>query len=603
MGANEVGTLEAFKAHRRELLDIKIAEHNGRIFKLTGDGILVEFPSVVNAVSCAVDIQKGMSARNMHQPDDRVIQLRIGVNIGDVIVEGDDIFGDGVNVAARLESIAKPGGVTVASSVREQIGNRLDVAFVDSGEHSLKNISAPIRVFDVVVGPGGVEMTRKELAAPRSVFDAGKKPSIAVLPFTNMSGDVEQEYFSDGITEDIITDLSQISSIFVVGRNSVFTYKGRAVNLQQTAKELGVRYLLEGSVRKAGQRVRITGQLIDGETGGHLWAARYDRELDDIFAVQDEIAHTIVEQLKVKLMPEEKKAIEQAPTSNVEAYTSYLKGRQFYQFRSRANFQAARQMFVRAIEIDPSYARAYAGVSECDSFLSTWYGVEITHDDILAMADKALAIDPTLPEAHAMRAVALLNAGRRAEAATSFERALVLGPNCYEANYFYARYCFTEGELASTAAHYIRALEIQLDDYKSPCLLPGVLQSLGRNEEAVKYARLGIKRIEEALRLQPDNFDALALGASTLTTIGENEQAKAMLARALVIERDPRDSWYNIACTYSQLGEQDRAIELLEAWLPKVGPDQRRWMAKDPDLDPIRSHPRFKALTSQFPEM
>lgn len=602
MGANEVGTLAALKAHRRELVDVKIAEHHGRIVKLTGDGMLTEFASVVSAVSCAIEIQEGMAVRNLGLPEDRVIQLRIGVNLGDVIVEGDDIFGDGVNVAARLESLAKPGGVAVSSSVREQVGSRLAVAFADAGEHTLKNIAQPVRVYEIAMGNGGMKADRRERTEPSSGSGAGEKPSIAVLPFTNMSGDPEQEYFSDGVTEDVITDLSQVSGIFVVGRNSVFTYKGKAVNLQQAAKELGVRYLLEGSVRKAGQRIRITGQLIDGETGGHLWAARYDRELTDIFAVQDEIAHTIVDQLKIKLMPEEKKAIEQAPTSSVEAYNYYLKARQLYQFRSKANFQEARQMFAKAVEIDPLYARAYAGMAECDSFLSTWFGIKIPQDEILATVGKALAIDPNLPEAHTMRAVALVNANRRAEATESFKMALALDPDCYEANYFYARFCFTEGDFEATAKHYIRALEIQPEDYKSPCLVPNILQTLGRDEEAVRYGRLGIKRIEEELQRQPDNSDALTLGAATLATIGENDQAKTWLERALAIVKDLGDDWYNIACTYSALGEHDRAIDLLELWLPRGGPDQRRWMAKDTDLDPIRNHPRFVALTSRFPE-
>ena len=265
--------------------------------------------------------------RNADVPEDRRIEFRMGINLGDVIVEGDDIFGDGVNVAARLEGVARPGGIAVSAvgprPCRQQARPRFSE---DKGDQQLKNIAQPVRVYDVVLEP----RLRPKRAGRGRCFGRADKPSIAVLPFTNMSGDPEQEFFSDGITEDIITDLSKICGLFVVGRNTSFTYKGKSVQLPQVASELGVKFLLEGSVRKAGQRVRVTGQLIDGPTGGHVWADRYDRDLTDIFAIQDEITKTIVDQLKVRLLPEEKEAIGQAPTENVEAYTYYLKGRQFF---------------------------------------------------------------------------------------------------------------------------------------------------------------------------------------------------------------------------------------------------------------------------------
>src|SRR5437773_48703 len=304
MGDDEAGTLAQLKEIRREIIDAKIAEHRGRIVKLTGDGMLAEFPSVVSAVSCATEIQKAMRART----SESTIQFRVGINLGDVIVEGDDIYGDGVNVAARLESVAPPGGIAVSQSVRDHVGNRLSVTCEERGEQQLKNIEKPIRVYDVLFDePIGVEM-------PATIKD---KPSIAVLPFTNMSGDPEQEYFSDGITEDIITDLSKISALSVIARHTSFTYKGKAVKVQNVGKELGADFILEGSVRKAGARVRVTGQLINSSDGTHIWADRFDRDLTDIFTIQDEITHAIVEQLKVKLLPQEKISIQQAPTDNV----------------------------------------------------------------------------------------------------------------------------------------------------------------------------------------------------------------------------------------------------------------------------------------------
>jgi adenylate cyclase len=267
MGANESGTLAALKTLQIDFIDGKIAEHQGRTVKLTGDGMLVEFPSVVNAVACAAELQRGMRERNAGVPQDQRIEFRIGVNLGDVIVEGEDIFGDGVNVAARLESIAEPGGITISGSVRDQVGNRLDLTFEDMGEQNLKNIERPIRVYSVSLDRPVALDTRDKRSAEQERLE---KPSIAVLPFNNMSGDPEQEYFSDGITEDIITDLSNVSGLFVVARNTAFTYKGKPVKVQQVGQELGVNFILEGSVRKAGSRVRVTGQLISSKDGGHV---------------------------------------------------------------------------------------------------------------------------------------------------------------------------------------------------------------------------------------------------------------------------------------------------------------------------------------------
>ena len=314
-----------------------------------------------------------------------------------MIVDDDDIFGDGVNVAARLESVAKPGGVAVSQSVRDNVGNRLDLTFEDIGDQQLKNIEFPVRVYNVLFGD---MPARPKGEAPAEVAEADK-PSIAVLPFNNMSGDPEQEYFSDGISEDIITDLSKISGLFVVGRNTSFGYKGMSPQLQKVASDLGVKFLLEGSVRKAGQRVRVNAQLIDGSNGGHLWADRYDRDLTDIFAIQDEITQSIVEQLKIRLLPKEKKAITQAPTANVEAYNYYLKGRQFFHNFTKSFLFLAREMFAKAVEIDPNYARAYAGMANCDSRLEAWYKVPIDLEEILSIAAKALALDPNLAEAYA----------------------------------------------------------------------------------------------------------------------------------------------------------------------------------------------------------
>src|SRR6266403_1263754 len=283
MGTDESGTLNALDTMRTDLINPKISDHQGRIVKLTGDGMLVDFPSVVKAAACATEIQRSIRKRNAGMPEDQRIEFRIGVNVGDVIVQGEDIFGDGVNVAARLESIATPGGITSSGPVRDHLGNRLDLAFEDMGEQTLKNIERPVRVYRVCLDTPTAQGTRDKVAMQH---ESSGKPAIAVLPFNNMSGDPEQEYFSDGITEDIITDLSKISGLLVTARHSVFTYKGKLVKVQQVGQELGVAFVLEGSVRKAGQRVRVTGQLINCNDGGHIWAERFDRDLTDIFAIQ-----------------------------------------------------------------------------------------------------------------------------------------------------------------------------------------------------------------------------------------------------------------------------------------------------------------------------
>ena len=590
MGLDEAGTLAALKTHRREMADAKIAEHQGHIVKVTGDGMLVEFPSVVNAVACATEIQRRMRQRNVDVPEDRRIEFRIGIHLGDIIFEDNDIYGDGVNVAARIESIARPGGVAVSSSVRDNVGNRLDLTFEDAGDQTLKNIDRPVQVYHV-----DFFQHMATGAAPKSAL-AKEKPSIAVLPFNNMSGDPEQEYFSDGITEDIITDLSKISGLSVIARNSVFTYKGKSVDVQEVSKRFNVTTILEGSVRKAGQRVRITAQLVDGKDGTHLWAERYDRDLTDIFAIQDEITHTIVDQLKVKLLPEEKKALEQAPTANVEAYTNYLRGREFFHTRTKGSLQLARRLFARAADLDPNYARAYAGIADCDSALHGWHGAEISLEALFATCAKALALDPNLAEAHASHGLALSINDRHNDAVAEFERAIALDPNSYEGHFFYARHSFAHGDLEKAVELYERCTDINPDDYRSPLLVMNILHTLGRHDEEAKLAAVGLERAERALSLHPENSDPAQLGAIALIGLGQRERAKEWADRALAIDADDNNALYNVACVHSLLGEADRAFDLLEPFLRKVGPHMRSWFKNDSDFDPIRTHPRYETL-------
>src|SRR5471030_1609895 len=344
MEADETGTLERLKANRAVIFDPHVATHGGRVFKLMGDGALVEFSSVVAAVNCALAIQE--ATEKAGADDANPIRYRIGVNLGDIIIDGDDIYGEGVNVAARLQTLAPVGGIALSKTVRDNVEGKASCTFEDMGEHTVKNIERPVHVFAVRAASGSFKATKAE---------ADRRLSVCVLPFANMSGDPEQEYFSDGISEDIITDISKVSALAVVSRNTSFTFKDTHVDVTQIARQLKVSHVLEGSVRKSGNRVRITAQLIDGKTDEHLWAERWDRDLDDIFALQDEISQAIVKALKVKLLPEEKKAIEQRGTANTEAFQMYLMARNAYITTNMTEIAKAERVerpCRRAIELD-----------------------------------------------------------------------------------------------------------------------------------------------------------------------------------------------------------------------------------------------------------
>jgi TolB-like protein len=357
MGTDEEGILAQLKAHRRELVDLKITEHRGRIVKTTGDGMLVEFASVVDALRCAVEVQRGMIERNAEVPPDKRIEFRVGINVGDIIIDGDDIYGDGVNVAARLEGLAEAGGICVSARVQEDARGKLELAFEDMGEQQLKNIDRPVRAYRAKLSDQGT--------SPRPSLPLPDKPSIAVLPFQNMSGDPEQEYFADGIVEEIITALSRFRQIFVIARNSSFTYKGRAVDVKQVGRELGVRYVLEGSVRKAAKRVRITGQLVDASTSAHLWADRFDGGLEDIFDLQDRVTVSVVSAIAPKLEQAEIERTKHKPTERLDAYDCLLRGMaSLYRVTRDSNSEALR-LYYRAIELDPDFALAHGWAAFC----------------------------------------------------------------------------------------------------------------------------------------------------------------------------------------------------------------------------------------------
>jgi TolB-like protein len=527
MGADEAGTHARLKTLRQDLIDPKIAEHRGRVVKRTGDGALVEFASAVDAVRCAVEIQQVMAARSHGTAEGRRIQFRVGINLGDVIVEEGDIFGDGVNVAARLEALAQPGGVCISDVVHQMVGARLDLAFEDLGEQRVKNIARPVRVWHWTNDAPPVS-SAEQVAAPL----LPDKPSLAVLPFDNLSADPEQTYFSDGMTEDLITDLSQISELFVTSRHASFQYKNQAVPPQQVARDLGVRYVLEGSVRRAGGRVRINAQLIDAQTGFHLWAERYDHDFEDIFALQDEIVHAIVAALKVRLRARERAGIERRYTDNLEAYDLFLRAREGFFRRTQEGAAQARTTLERAVALDPKFAAAHALLAEIyrSEWWYGWRGDEDALDRALDLARRGVALDDGLPFAHMFLGWIHLWRKEHDQAIAEAKRCLSLDPNNAEGHARLGHMLDMSGRPAEGLPFIETAMRL---DPHYPFLyifwLGHAFQSLQRYDEAVAAYRRTIGR-------NPDFATAHLHLAAAYAQLGRMEEAKAEATQTLRID-------------------------------------------------------------------
>ena len=522
MGADEEGTLAALKAVRRELSDPKVREHRGRIVKTTGDGLLIEFASVVDAVRCAVDVQRAMAERNADVPSDRRIELRMGINLGDIIKDGRDIFGDGVNVAARLEALAEPGGICVSRVVRDQVRDKLAFSFEDMGEQQVKNIARPVHVYRVLID---------KPASAKALLPLPDKPSIAVLPFQNMTGDAEQDYFVDGVVEEIITAISRLPWLFVIARNSSFTYKGRAVDVKQVARELGVRYVLEGSVRKGGNKVRITGQLIDAASGAHIWADRFDGALDDIFELQDQVASGVVGAIEPKLRSAEIERAIRKPTENLGAYDLYLRAlAQFWKW-TPDGWSEAVDLLRRALDIDPSYATAAGLFAWCRVVEQTRRLVSAQErDEASRFARLAVEKGNEDPDALWMGGWGMLMlAGEHAAGMSAMERSLALNPNSALASCFFgwAQSYRHQSQRAIEALERARRLS-PLDP--QPWVFYGGLAhahfAAGRWGEAIEWA-------DRALHAQPRMTAVVGVKAAACSHLGRAEEARAYVSRYL----------------------------------------------------------------------
>jgi adenylate cyclase len=522
MGVDEAGTLERLKSLRKELVQPKITERKGRIVKLMGDGLLAEFPSVVEAVQCAVDIQKSMIGRESDLPEERRIKLRIGVNLGDIIVEGSDIYGDGVNVAARLEGLASPDGICVSGTVFDHVKSKVGLDFADLGEQQVKNIDQPVQVYRIVLdGEADASEAAENFAGRAAVLELPDKPSIAVLPFTNMSGDPEQEFFSDGITEDIITALSKIPKLFVVARNSTFTYKGHAVDVKQVGREQGVRYLLEGSVQRGGERLRITAQLIDATTGHHIWAERYDRAVQDVFELQDEITREVTSALQVELTEGEQARLWANGTQNHEAWEIVIQIAELIYGHRKEGILIGRSLAERALKLDEQYASAWTwlGWSYFEEAYNGWSDDSAASLNLaLDAAARSRAIDDSNPDTFALLAFIQLSLRDYDQAFEFGQKAMTLGPNNP----------FAAGVAANVALYCNRPQEMFVLLKKAMRLCPiysaWYVEGLSWANLLIDQRDAAIAVAEEAVKIDPDyiySYFVLAVANAELERSGE----------------------------------------------------------------------------------
>jgi len=562
MGQDEAGTLRTLAAHR-EIMDRLIGEHRGRIANTAGDSVLAEFPSVVDAVQCAVEVQKALAEANEGVPEDRQMSFRIGVHVGDVMVRGGDLFGEGVNIAARLQSISEPGALCLSGAAYDYVKQLVPLAFRDLGPQAVKNIGQPVRAYGTRVGG-------REQTAERKALPLPDKPSIAVLPFGNMSADLEQEYFADGVVEEIVTALSRIKWLFVIAPTSSFTYKGRGVDVKQVGRELGVRYVLEGSLRKLGNRVRITGQLIEAASGAHLWAGRFDGDVSSIFELQDEVTERVVGAIEPSLRDAEIERTRNKPTENLDAYDLYLRGQFELTQLSRETYAAAADLFRRAITMDPNYSDAYAGLVDTvgRSFGMGWIDdYEWTANEICQAARRAITTDPENATSLASAAWALaLFGGYFDEALELAARAVQLHPNSAYVRTHAGFVHAYAGESDQALAHFILGRRMNPVDPRGWITYIGLATAhffARRFEEAEKAARRGIAQMVR-------NIGSRRLLAAALAHLDRVEEAREVARELLTLQPNLTVSFNRRFPRYRHPGMTELLIEgLRKAGLPE----------------------------------
>ena len=594
---DEVGALrlvEILQALSRQI----VPRYNGRVVKFFGDAVLAEFPSTEMAVRAAAALSKEYCEQSV--ATGRAHNLRIGVHLSDVAVGADgDLYGDGVNAAARIQEAAEAGQVVLSQDVWRQLRGRSEFRFQSLGERSLKGVGA-IDLYAVNVESDATEPSASGAtkASPPTQEQKEGIRSVAVLPFADLSAERDQEYLSDGVAEEILNVLTKVGGLHVPARTSCFAFRGENVDAREIGKRLGVDALLEGSIRKAGNRLRITVQLIDAQNGYRLWSERFDRELDDIFAIQDEIARSVVDALGLSLTQREERRLLKRTTSNVPAYEFYLRGRKLFHKWTRQNIELARQMFQRAIDLDPNFAGAWAGLATAHVHL---FGCdnEPHLEKAREASERALQLDPESAEAHVAAGQRFSMEQRYTDAAKEFERAIELDPTLFDAYYYYGRSSFKSGDPEKSLCLFQQAQDVRPDDYEAIYLSGLVLRRLGRNEESRDADVRAAKRMRKHLELNPDDARACVLSAGFLARLGENEEARRSCERAMSLAPDDDAILYNSACVLAQLGDDDRALDTLQRAVD-AGLAGGDWVARDPDWERLRDHPRFQALAKRL---
>ncbi len=592
---DEVGALrlvEILQALSRQI----VRRYDGRVVKFFGDAVLAEFPSTELAVRAAAALSQ--EYREQSATTGRTHDLRVGVHLGDVAVGSDgDLYGDGVNAAARIQKAAEAGQVVLSQDVWRQLRGRSEFRFQSLGEQSLKGVGA-IGLYAVTVESDALQPPPSSIAKLSPPPEKEGIRSVAVLPFVDLSAERDQEYLGDGVAEEILNVLTKVGGLHVPARTSCFAFRGASVDAREIGRQLGVDALLEGSIRKAGNRVRITVQLIDAQNGYRLWSERFDRELDDIFAIQDEIARSVVDALGLSLTRREERRLLKRSSSNVPAYEFYLRGRKLFQKWTRQNIELARQMFQRAIELDPDFAGAWAGLATAHVHL---FGCdnEPHLEKAREASEHALNLDPESAEAHVAAGQGLSMEQRYADAAKEFERAIELDPTFFDAYYYYGRSCFKSGDLEKSLRLFQRAQEVRPEDYEAIYLSSLVLRQLGRNEESRDADARASKRMRKHLELNPDDARANVLGAGSLARLGESEQARQWCERAMSLAPDDDAILYNAACALAMLDEDERALDVLQRAID-AGLAGGDWVVHDPDWERLRDHPRFQALAKRL---